>query len=64
MEKIGDVVSVDATCTSLKELAANEVEKAYRMEQVHLNWGPTAMLPVFEILGTNYKLEKDCNTLH
>lgn len=24
--KIGDIVSVDATCTSLKELAANEVE--------------------------------------
>ena len=30
--KIGDIVSVDATCTSLKELAANEVEKTYRME--------------------------------
>ena len=55
--KIGDVVSVDATCTSLKELAANEVEKLTVWNSA-FDWGPTAMLPVFEILGTNYKLKR------
>lgn len=55
--KIGDIVSVDATCTSLKELAANEVEKLTVWNSA-FDWGPTAMLPVFEILGTNYKLKR------
>ena len=45
--KIGKVVSVDATCTSLGTSAS-----------VHWGafeaWGPTTMLPVFQILGTNY----------
>ena len=52
--KIGDVVSVDATCTSLRELAMNEVEKLTVWNSV-FDWGPTAMLPIFEILGTDYK---------
>lgn len=47
-------VSVDATCTSLKELAANEVEKLTVWNSA-FDWGPTAILPVFEILGTDYK---------
>lgn len=55
--RIGDIVSVDATCTSLKELAANEVEKLTVWNSA-FDWGPTAMLPVFEILGTNYKLKR------
>lgn len=45
--KIGDVYSVDATCTSLRE--ADE----YSWNSI-CAWGPTAMLPVFDILGTNY----------
>ena len=55
--KIGDIVSVDATCTSLKELAANEVEKLTVWNSA-FDWGPTAMLPVFEILGTDYKSKR------
>ena len=45
--KIGDIVSVDATCTSLKELAANEVEKLTVWNSA-FDWGPTAMLPVLK----------------
>lgn len=45
--KIGDVYSVDATCTSLRK--ADE----YSWNSI-CGWGPTAMLPVFDILGTNY----------
>ena len=45
--KIGDVISIDATCTSLKK---NKTDWSGFYE-----WAPTALLPIFEILGTNYK---------
>lgn len=45
--KIGDVVSIDAVCTSLNE---KTIEWSCFCE-----WGPTALLPIFEILGTNTK---------
>ncbi len=44
--KIGDVVSVDATCTSMKYI---------KRSKSLLDWGANAMLPVFDILGINYK---------
>ena len=50
--KIGRVVSVDATCTSLSmyENYGVHSRKWGSME----DWGPTALLPVFQILGTDY----------
>lgn len=48
--KIGEVVSVDATCTSLRDV---EKDSKYTWNSI-CAWGPTAMLPVFQILGTNY----------
>ena len=48
--KIGDILSVDATCTSMKYLGD---EKENNWNSI-CAWGPTAMLPVFQILGTNY----------
>lgn len=48
--KIGDVVSVDATCTSLKDSVVCRTDWNGTFE-----WAPTALLPVFQILGTNYK---------
>lgn len=51
---IGDIVSVDATCTSLKRLEElNDEELASTWNSI-CSWGPTAMLPVFQILGINY----------
>lgn len=51
--KIGEVVSVDATCTSFSTNArASSSEKKWSSMTA---WGPTALLPVFQILGTNYK---------
>lgn len=45
---IGKVVSIDATCTSLKtETDAEGWNSIY-------SWGPTALLPIFQILGTEY----------
>lgn len=53
--KIGEVVSVDAVCTSLsakqKKTAWNYVADWNSI----CAWGPTAMLPVFEILGVDYR---------
>ncbi len=46
--KIGKVVSVDATCTSLS-LSTNTNWGSLE------SWGPTTMLPVFQILGTEYQ---------
>ncbi len=48
--KIGDILSVDVTCTSMKYLG-DEKENSWNSICA---WGPTAMLPVFQILGTCY----------
>lgn len=51
--RIGNVVSVDATCTSLNtNKGLEEREDLYWGSMT--NWGPTAMLPIFHILGTSY----------
>lgn len=49
--KIGDVVSVDSICTSIREKEETEWDCIYE-------WGPTGLLPVLQILGTNYN---DCH---
>ncbi len=49
---IGDVKSVDATCTSLKEEAYLSYDHT-RWNSI-CAWGPNAMLPVFQILGTEF----------
>lgn len=46
---IGKVVSVNAVCTSLRE----GDENADRLSCFY-EWAPTALLPVFQILGTDY----------
>lgn len=50
--KIGQVVSVDATCTSTKELISKV--DTYKKRNSICAWGPTAMLPVFQLLGMDY----------
>ena len=45
--KIGKIVSVDTSCTSLKDLP----EGWGSLD----DWGPTAMLPVLQLLGTDYR---------
>ena len=44
---IGDIYSVDATCTSLREFDDNSWNSI-------TSWAPTALLPIFQILGINY----------
>ena len=57
--KIGNVVSVDATCTSLATFEHDENMKVWSSLEA---WGPTTMLPVFQILGTEF-LSKNRFTL-
>lgn len=46
--KIGEIYSVDATCTSLRSINEDAWDSICA-------WGPTAMLPVLNVLGCNYK---------
>lgn len=53
--KIGEVLSVDSTCTSM----SSGIESAEDLQHSKINsicaWGPIGMLPVFQILGTDYR---------
>ena len=53
-KKIGDIVSVDSTCTSLKKIELYDEKKIESNWNTICEWGPVAMLPIFQILGTNY----------
>lgn len=53
--KIGKVVSVDATCTSLKNFEDRNEDELSDTWNTICEWGPPALLPVFQLLGTDYK---------
>lgn len=49
---IGAVRSVDATCTTIRPIDLSDEDKRRRAWNSICDWGPTALLPVFQILGT------------
>lgn len=51
---IGKVVSVDATCTSLRHSGIDNQQFPKKNWRGFHEWGPTALLPVFQILGTEF----------
>ena len=51
---IGKIVSVDATCTSLYNVEINNDSMLSSIWNSVCAWGPTALLPVFQLLGTAY----------
>lgn len=53
--RIGEIVSVDATCTSLEDRAWEQGADLTQKQNSICAWGPTALLPVFQLLGTSYK---------
>ena len=57
---IGDVKSVDSICTSLSDLESKKDKDFSNTWNSICAWGPTAMLPVFQLLGTQYK---DCQII-
>lgn len=46
--KIGNIVSIEATCTSMKRNDPDQYASLFE-------WGPNALLPIFQILGTDYQ---------
>ncbi len=53
--KIGEVVSVDSVCTSLRDgITVEGVDLSQKWNSM-AGWAPAALLPVFQILGTEYK---------
>lgn len=50
MGKIGQIVSVDATCTSLRENTP-----FWRSPSSMCEWGPAALLPALDFLGTDVR---------
>lgn len=57
--KIGQIVAVDATCTSLRDSAAQEPGEVERHWDGVYEWGTTALLPVLQLLGPEYR-SKSC----
>ena len=53
--KIGEVVSVSTTCTSLREKETVTNEMDFKKWNSICAWGPTALLPIFQLFGTDYK---------
>lgn len=54
--KIGDITSIDAVCTSL---STNDGTISKKDDWGSLTaWGPTAMLPIFQVLGCDYRKKK------
>ena len=56
--KIGKIVSVEATATSLRDIELIEGNRVDNRWNSINAWGPTVMLPVFQLLGTDYKEKK------
>lgn len=52
---VGSVVNIDVTCTSLKEYNNTSMEEFAKTQNSICDWGATCMLPVFSILGVDYK---------
>ena len=53
--KIGIPKSIEATCTSIREIDSTDVNKMERSWNSISAWGPTALLPVLQIFGTDYR---------
>lgn len=52
--RIGDIISIDSTCTSLRR------KNNFSWDSIY-GWGPTALLPIFDLFGINVKTKKIIN---
>ena len=51
---IGKIISVDSICTSIRPVDFSDNNQALCSLSSLYDWGPTALLPIFQLLGTNY----------
>ena len=59
--RIGTVMSIDSSCTSLRDNDLSNEELREKWNSI-CSWGPNAMLPIFQLLGTKYS--QKCITSH
>ena len=53
--KVGEIVSVDSVCTSLRDgITVEGVDLSQKWNSMS-GWAPVALLPIFQILGTEYR---------
>jgi choline-phosphate cytidylyltransferase len=52
--RIGDIISVDAVCTSMANFEMNKDRGLSNIWNSICAWGPTALLPIFQLLGHDY----------
>ena len=52
---IGEIVSIETTCTSLMDTNQLTTDQIPLTQNSICAWGPTALLPILQILGTNYE---------
>lgn len=55
MGQIGEIVSIDSTCTSMEEMLSFGPKKILSRQNSMCAWGPTAILPALMLLGTDFK---------
>lgn len=60
---IGDVVSIDSTCTSIRTVNFADNHQVIGCVSSLNDWGPTALLPVFQLLGVDYGKRKSFRAL-
>ncbi len=53
--RIGDIISVDTVCTSLEDGAGEEGADLSRKQNSICAWGPISLLPIFQLLGIEYR---------
>ena len=56
--KIGDIVSVDSVCTSLRDVDYTDTHQLGKIWNSMTAWGPTALLPIFQLLGEDYSYDR------
>ena len=61
--KIGKIYSVDATCTSLSHYNTKDKEELPYTWNSFCAWAPTALLPIFQLLGTDCTHKTICTHL-
>ncbi len=61
--KIGDIVSVDATSTSLRDINLINEDQFDNTWNSICDWGPITLLPVFHLLGTDYRSKRIASRL-
>ena len=61
--KIGKIYSIDATCTSLSHYNTENKDELPYTWNSFCAWAPTSLLPIFQLLGTDYTDKTICTHL-